>query len=110
MRLISGRVPRAPDDVPSHCPGCSWGTAVWPLKRPELVRYLIESLLEVDPPLPFLFATAANGAEVAEDLREKVKASGRGLIVPWAPQLTVLQHGSIRFFLVSAGTYGLFVC
>lgn len=76
------------------------GTACWPTKRPELIQYLIESLLDAEPPLPFLFATAATGSDVRADLREAVKASGRGMIVPWAPQITVLQHDAVRFFLV----------
>jgi len=57
--------------------------------------------LVADPPLPFLFTTAANGADVPVTLQEKVEASGKGMIVQWAPQLTVLQHDAIRFFVVS---------
>ena len=69
--------------------------------RPHLINYLVETLLVTKRPQRFLFATAAGVAEIPQELRDKVHESGKGMIVPWAPQMTVLQHPAMRFFLVS---------
>ena len=74
---------------------------MWPSLRPELIQYLVESLLDAKPPLPFLFATAVKGAVISEDIRARVDKSGRGSIVPWVPQFTAMQHEAMRFFVVS---------
>jgi hypothetical protein len=76
----------------------SLGSVCWPIRRPELIQYLVESLLAAD--IPFLFATASRFTQLDQDLRTKVEAGGNGMIVPWVPQNTVLQHPAVRFFLV----------
>jgi hypothetical protein len=78
--------------------GPSLGSVCWPVRRPELIKYLVESLLAAD--IPFLFATASRFTQLDQDLRAKVEAGGKGMIVPWVPQNTVLQHPAVRFFLV----------
>ncbi|RXK35723.1 hypothetical protein M231_07012 [Tremella mesenterica] len=82
----------------------SFGSLMWPSTRPELLECLVETLIEAEPPLPFLFAAASALASWPDHLIKKVEESGRGMIVKWAPQLTVLQHESIHFFLTHCGS------
>ncbi|ORX40718.1 hypothetical protein BD324DRAFT_611861 [Kockovaella imperatae] len=82
------------------CLGSQW----WPEDRPELIQYLVETLLEAKPALPFLVSASAAGASLSEELRSRVEASGRGMIVSWAPQVAVLQHEAIRFFISHCGS------
>jgi len=56
------------------------------------VGYLIEVLLELEEPMPFLFAAASPALDIPEGLRQKIATSGRGLVVPWAPQQSVFVH------------------
>ena len=79
----------------------SFGSLVWPKFRPQLVEYLVETLLEAQPDLPFLFALSSPNASLSEGLRRRVEDSGKGMLVSFAPQLTVLQHNAVRFFIVS---------
>ncbi|WVQ78124.1 hypothetical protein IAT38_000205 [Cryptococcus sp. DSM 104549] len=83
----------------------SFGSVVWPHRRPEIVELLVDSLLKADPPIPFVFATLAPGAaqSVPANLRQKVLDSGMGIIVDSAPQHSVLQHEAVRFFVTHSG-------
>jgi len=82
----------------------SFGTNIWPDKRPELIAYMLEVLLEVEPVFRFVFATAAPNATVDENLRKRLAASKRGIIVCWAPQTTILQHEAVRVHVVRFST------
>ncbi|WVQ84878.1 hypothetical protein IAT38_007041 [Cryptococcus sp. DSM 104549] len=83
----------------------SFGSVVWPHRRPEIIEILVHSLLKADPPIPFLFATLAPGAasSIPAALRQEVLDSGRGIIVDSAPQHSVLQHEAVRFFVTHSG-------
>ncbi|KZT56675.1 glycosyltransferase family 1 protein [Calocera cornea HHB12733] len=59
---------------------------------PEHLSYLFDFLLELEEPMPFLFAAASPSLQLPDGVPEKVAASGRGLIVPLVPQQTVFQH------------------
>ena len=78
----------------------SFGSAYWPTLRPELVTAIIESLFELDPPVPFIMATASPTGKVEPELKKRIEASGRGLVVDWAPQVRVLRHEAVGVFLV----------
>jgi hypothetical protein len=78
----------------------SLGSTFWPTNRPELITTILDSLLSVSPPFPFIFATASPKASLSAELREKVKTSGRGLILDWVDQVKVLKHPAIGVFLV----------
>ena len=84
----------------------SFGTNFWPALRPELVTVIIESLLELSSPIPFVFATAMPNGKIEPELKKRVESSGRGLVVDWAPQVRVLRHEAVGMFLV--GVYFLF--
>ena len=78
----------------------SFGTNFWPVLRPELVTAIIESLLELSSPIPFVFATAMPNGKIEPELKKRVESSGRGLVVDWAPQVRVLRHEAVGMFLV----------
>lgn len=84
----------------------SLGSWAWPQKRPEVVEQLIEGLLNVEPPISFVFAVAGgkdpSAGGLSDEYRKKVEQSGRGILTPWAPQVKVLKHEATSFFLVSS--------
>lgn len=78
----------------------SFGTSFWPTLRPELITTIIISLLELEQPVPFIFATASPTGKIDEALKKRIQGSGRGLVVDWAPQVRVLRHEAVGMFLV----------
>ena len=78
----------------------SFGTSFWPTLRSELVTAIIDSLLELDSPVPFIFATASPTGKVEPELKKRIEESGRGLVLDWAPQVRVLRHEAVGMFLV----------
>ncbi|KZO90767.1 glycosyltransferase family 1 protein [Calocera viscosa TUFC12733] len=71
------------------------------------IGYLFDVLLELEPPMPFLFAAASRALQLPDGLAEKVAASGRGLFVPWAPQQQVFQHPATGWAVSHCGAGGL---
>ncbi len=85
----------------------TFGSYSWPKHRMELITHLLESLLEVEPIVPFIFATPApvsreGDTKIPDELIKKVEESGRGIITGWAPQVRILQHEATGMMLVSA--------
>ena len=79
----------------------SLGSWVWPIARPEIIDYIIKSLLALVDPLPFVFTLPAKEAHIEPELVKQVEQSGRGIFTNWAPQVKVLQHEATGMFLVS---------
>ncbi|KZT56679.1 glycosyltransferase family 1 protein [Calocera cornea HHB12733] len=71
------------------------------------IGYLFDVLMELEEPMPFLFATASPALQLPEGLREKVIASGKGLFVPWAPQQAVFQHPATGWVVSHCGAGGM---
>ncbi|KAJ6612281.1 hypothetical protein B0H10DRAFT_2223287 [Mycena sp. CBHHK59/15] len=67
----------------------SFGTVFWPTAQ-EYVDEVIEALLEEN--FPFILCHASPFAKIFEELSEKVKNSGIGLLATWAPQQFILNH------------------
>ncbi|KZT56251.1 glycosyltransferase family 1 protein [Calocera cornea HHB12733] len=76
------------------------------MSPPEHLGYLFDVLLDLEEPMPFLFAAASPSLQLPDSVREKVAASGRGLIVPWAPQQTVFQHLATGWVISHCGAGG----
>ena len=76
----------------------------FPLLRPDLITHLIETLLDLseEEAIPFVFALASPVATIDDALRERVKASGRGMLPSFAPQYEILIHPATGWFLVSS--------
>ncbi len=71
----------------------------WPLLRPELIFYLLESLTEHK--IPFVYAWASPMAFISEDVQKMIDTNPDCCVVKFAPQWQVLEHDAIKFFLVS---------
>ncbi|EJT98324.1 UDP-Glycosyltransferase/glycogen phosphorylase [Dacryopinax primogenitus] len=88
----------------------SFGTIAWPLV-PTHIPTLLEVLLKLDPPMPFILTTPGSVmAPLPEELIERVRASGRGLIVDWAPQQAMLSHPALGWVLTHAGGNTIYEC
>ncbi|KZT56669.1 glycosyltransferase family 1 protein [Calocera cornea HHB12733] len=84
----------------------SFGSIFFP--RPDLVQILLERLLALERPMPFIFTTASPLAMLSEEMIVKVKESGRGLFVPWAPQQAILAHAALGAIMSHCGGGGTF--
>lgn len=67
---------------------------------------IVDSLLELETPIPFVFATANADGKMPDALKQKIHDSGRGLVTDWAPQVKVLQHPATGVFLVRSASLG----
>ncbi|OCF37142.1 hypothetical protein I316_01049 [Kwoniella heveanensis BCC8398] len=83
----------------------SFGTVFWPTLRPSLIENIVTSLLTLEPPMPFIWATASTNGKISENLRDKIQDSGRGEVFDWVPQMKVLKHPAVGIFMTHTG-YG----
>ncbi|KZT56662.1 glycosyltransferase family 1 protein [Calocera cornea HHB12733] len=75
---------------------------------PAHLQYFFECLLELETTMPFVFAATSPLLALPEELRKKIEESGRGIIVPWAPQQTVLMHPATGWIASHCGAGGTF--
>jgi hypothetical protein len=77
---------------------------MFPVTTPALVEALVETLLQLKRPFPFIFALGSVLASLPKELIERVRASGRGLICEfWVEQRAILEHGAVGWFLTHGG-------
>ncbi|KZO90748.1 glycosyltransferase family 1 protein [Calocera viscosa TUFC12733] len=92
----------------SHGPGSalyiSFGSVFFPPEKHA--KLLFETLLTLEKPMPFVM-TMSRGS-LPEELQAALQASGRGLVVPWAPQQAVLSHPGLGWMLTHCGGGGTF--
>ncbi|KAL8283295.1 hypothetical protein RQP46_005705 [Phenoliferia psychrophenolica] len=81
----------------------SFGSLFFPLTTPHLVHALVETLLELENPFPFVFALSGKMASLPPQLIERVNSSGKGLVCGWVPQRSLLQSGAVGWFLTHGG-------
>ena len=74
----------------------SFGSLFWPVKRPELLTYLIDS---IPANLTFLLSDAAAMTGLTDEM--KASLEHRGKVVKFTPQWKVLNHPAVAFFVVS---------
>ncbi|KAK4705040.1 hypothetical protein P7C70_g1165, partial [Phenoliferia sp. Uapishka_3] len=85
----------------------SFGSLFFPVTTPHLVAALVETLLTLDAPFPFIFALGGKMASLPAELIERVNSSGKGLICHfWVEQRAILQSGTIGWFLSHGGWNG----
>lgn len=80
-----------------------FGSQFWPVLKPELVPWLLESLHENH--IPFLFSHASPFAQLPQNFIEKIDAQEDSCIIKFAPQLAVLQHPATGCFVVSPSRF-----
>ncbi|KAK7007561.1 hypothetical protein R3P38DRAFT_3325130 [Favolaschia claudopus] len=82
----------------------SFGSMAFPFTTPKHIEALVETLLSLDQPFPFLFALGSRIASLPAPLIERVNTSGKGMICDfWVEQRAILQHGSVGWFLSHGG-------
>ncbi|KAJ7711026.1 hypothetical protein B0H14DRAFT_700597 [Mycena olivaceomarginata] len=82
----------------------SFGSVFFPVKTPRLVEALIDALLNLELPFPFIFALGGQMASLPAPLIQRVHESGKGLICDfWVEQAALLQHGAVGWFLTHGG-------
>jgi hypothetical protein len=70
---------------------------VWfPVATLQLIEALVETLLALETPFPFVFALGGKMASLPDALVERVSASGRGLVCKfWVEQRAILKHAAL---------------
>ncbi|KAH8930200.1 glycosyltransferase family 1 protein [Atractiella rhizophila] len=81
----------------------SFGSFFWPARHPEIVEDIVETLLNMQPPIPFLFALSSPLANLSSALAERIKTSPQCLFLPWVPQTLIFQHPGLGLFLTHGG-------
>ncbi|KAL1942712.1 hypothetical protein VTO73DRAFT_4952 [Trametes versicolor] len=83
----------------------SFGSLFWPVKTPEKMWAVLDVVMERG--IPFILSHASPMAVVPDEIKEKVKAYGKGLLSPWSPQQTILEHPATGWFLSHGGHNGV---
>ncbi|GJE92128.1 glycosyltransferase family 1 protein [Phanerochaete sordida] len=78
----------------------SFGTMFWTTK-PEQVWTFLDVLIERNT--PFVLSQSSPFSTLPEEVATKVRASGLGLITPWAPQQAILEHPAAGWFVTHGG-------
>ncbi|KAJ6575668.1 hypothetical protein DFH09DRAFT_1150832 [Mycena vulgaris] len=82
----------------------SFGSLFFPIVTPQLVEVLVNTLLYLAKPFPFIFALGGKMASLPKELIETVNGSGKGLICDfWVEQRAILQHAALGWFLTHGG-------
>jgi hypothetical protein len=81
-----------------HWCSISIGSEFWPITRPELVTYLLESLQEARA--PFVLAFSSPFAQLPPPIVGMLDSQEDACISKLAPQWAVLDHPSTGFFMV----------
>ncbi|WWC63664.1 uncharacterized protein I303_106269 [Kwoniella dejecticola CBS 10117] len=80
----------------------SLGSLFFPVTRPELIRYILQSLKESG--FPFIFAYASQMASLPEDLQKELNDDEDSCVVKFAPQWDVVNHEATGYFLSHCGS------
>ncbi|WWC93271.1 hypothetical protein V866_000104 [Kwoniella sp. B9012] len=80
----------------------SLGSLFFLVLRPELIKYILESLKESGS--PFVFAHASGIAQVPQELLDELKDDENCCVVKFAPQWDVVNHEATGYFLSHCGS------
>ncbi|RDX50057.1 UDP-Glycosyltransferase/glycogen phosphorylase [Lentinus brumalis] len=83
----------------------SLGSIFWPVKTPEKMWAFLDVIMELKK--PFILSHASPFASIPNEIREKVKAYGKGVLSPWTPQQLILDHPAIGWYVAHGGHNGV---
>ncbi|KAI0333570.1 UDP-Glycosyltransferase/glycogen phosphorylase [Cubamyces sp. BRFM 1775] len=84
----------------------SFGSIFWPVKTPEKLWAFLDVVIERN--IPFILSHASPFAgSIPDAVKEKVKLYGKGLLSPWTPQQTILEHPATGWFVAHGGHNGV---
>ncbi|KAI0644656.1 UDP-Glycosyltransferase/glycogen phosphorylase [Trametes meyenii] len=83
----------------------SFGSIFWPVKTPEKLWGFVDVVIEQG--IPFILSHGSPFATVPDEIREKVEKYGKGLLSPWSPQQTILEHPVTGWFVAHGGHNGV---
>ncbi|CAK5266642.1 unnamed protein product [Mycena citricolor] len=82
----------------------SFGSLFFPVATPHLVETMIQVLLDLEPPLPFILVLGGAMATLPDETIDRVHSSGRGLVCDfWVDQKAILKSGAVGWFLTHGG-------
>ncbi|KAJ3015940.1 hypothetical protein NUW54_g916 [Trametes sanguinea] len=82
--------------------GISFGSIFWPAKSPEKLWAFLDVVMELNIPFILSHASPFAGA-IPDEIVDKVKAYGKGLLSQWSPQQTILEHPATGWFVTHGG-------
>ncbi|KAI0353321.1 UDP-Glycosyltransferase/glycogen phosphorylase [Trametes cingulata] len=83
----------------------SFGSVFWPVKTPEKIWAFLDVVMELN--IPFILSHASPMAVVPEEVKQKVKDYGKGVLSAWTPQQTILEHPATGWFVSHGGHNGV---
>ncbi|KAI0769598.1 UDP-Glycosyltransferase/glycogen phosphorylase [Trametes elegans] len=90
-----------PDDADLPLLQISFGSAFWPAKTPEKVWAFLDVVMERN--IPFILSHGSPFAVIPDEIKAKVAVYGKGLLSPWSPQQTILEHPATGWFVCHGG-------
>ncbi|KAH9858609.1 UDP-Glycosyltransferase/glycogen phosphorylase [Lenzites betulinus] len=82
----------------------TFGSLYWPANPQNLWAFL-DVVMELQ--IPFIMSHSSPIAVIPEEVRDKVKAYGKGVLSPWVPQQTILNHPATGWFVTHGGQNGV---
>ncbi|KAI0633343.1 UDP-Glycosyltransferase/glycogen phosphorylase [Trametes polyzona] len=79
----------------------SFGSMVHGENETKKLWTLLDVVMELST--PFIMSHASSSSEVPSDVKEKIDSYSRGLLSPWTPQQTILEHAATGWFLTHGG-------
>ncbi|KAL5530853.1 hypothetical protein ACEPAF_7111 [Sanghuangporus sanghuang] len=78
----------------------SFGSVFWPTE-PDKIWVAIDAFIERG--IPFVYAHASPFAEIPEEVKKRISASGLGYTSKWLPQIAILEHKACGWFVTHCG-------
>ncbi|KAH9895042.1 UDP-Glycosyltransferase/glycogen phosphorylase [Cubamyces lactineus] len=83
----------------------SLGSHFWPVKSPEKLWAFLDVVIERN--IPFILSHAPYTEHIPDQVKEKVKIYGKGLLSSWSPQQTILEHPVTGWYVTHGGHNGV---
>lgn len=87
-----------PNQIEPRADRYSFGSLFWPVKRPELLRFIIQN---IPSDMTYLLSDAAAMSSLESGEQDLALDEKRGKVVKFVPQWKVLNHPAVGIFVVS---------